>query len=75
MTQWQAYHLVVHRPAIPSLGSGDQDLWDRWDPWGQWDLWVWDQGVPVDLAGVRILGAQEDRLVHGDLILPLSLQE
>ena len=63
---------MVHRLAIPSLGSGDQDLWD---PWGQWDLWVWDQGVPVDLAGVRILGAQEDRLVHGDLILLLSLQE
>ena len=71
MTQWQAYHQVVHHLAIPSLGSGDRDLWD---PLGQWDQWVWDQGVLADLDGVLHLGAQEDLLDHGDLV-HLFLQE
>ena len=71
MIQWQAYHQVGHHLAIPFLGSGDQDLWD---PWGQWDQWVWDQEVPVDLAGVRLLGVQADLRDHGALVL-LFLQE
>ena len=77
MTQWQAYHQVVHHLAILSLDNGDQGLWGLWDQWGQWDLWdqwAWDQGVLVDLAGVRHLGALEDLPDNGGPVL-LSLQE
>ena len=66
MTQWQAYHQVVHHLAILSLASGDQGLWGQW---GQWDQWGWDQGVLVGLAGVHHLGAQEDLLDHGGCVL------